>query len=59
MSSKSDSYLAALEKIEISQNTPAQISDFETAPCSSDTFHSNWARYPGNTRFDLRAEIKI
>ena len=22
-------------------------------------FHSNWARYPGNTRFDLKVEITI
>ena len=59
MSSKETSYLAALQHLGIAQNTPAQISDFETAPCPSDTFHSNWARCPGNTRFDLKAETEI
>ena len=59
MSSKATSYLAALQHLVISQNTPAQISNFETAPCPSDIFHSNWARYPGNTRFGLKVEITI
>ena len=45
MSSKDTSYLESLQQMEISQNTPAQISDFETAPCTSDTFRLNWARY--------------
>ena len=48
-----------MQKLRITQNTPALISDFETAPCTSDTFNSNWARYPGKTRFDLKAEIAI
>ena len=59
MSSKATSYLAALQHLVIAQNTPMKNSYFDTAPCPSDTFHSNWAQYPGNTRFDLKAEIKI
>ena len=59
ISSKETSYLAALQHLGIAQNTPAQISDFETAPFPSDTFHSNWARYPANNIFDLKAEITI
>ena len=59
MSSKATSYLEILQKMGIAQNNPAKKIDFETAPCPSDTFISNLARYPGNTRFDLKAEIKI
>ena len=59
MYSKATSYLSELQQLGIFQNNPAQISDFETAPFPSDTFLSNWARYPGNTIFDLKAEIAI
>ena len=43
----------------IAQNNLAKISYFETAPCPSETLHSNWVRYPGNTRFDQKTETKI
>ena len=59
ISSKATYYLAALNQMGLSHNTPAQISDFDTALWPSDTFHSNWARSPGNTRFDLKAKITI
>ena len=59
MSSKATPYLVALQHTGIAQNTPPQTSDFETAPCPSDTYHSNWAQYPGNTSSDLKAEIVI
>ena len=34
MYSKSNYYTAALQKMGISHNSPAHISDFETAPCT-------------------------
>ena len=43
----------------MAHNTPVQISDFETEPCPSEKFHSNRARYPGNSRFDPKSEITI
>ena len=52
-------YLAALQHLGITQNNTEEITEFETAPCPPDTFHSNWAQYPGNTRFDLKPEITI
>ena len=33
--------------------------EFETTPCPPDNFHSNWAQYIGNNRFDLKPEINI
>ena len=36
-----------------------KITEFETAPCPQDNFHSNWAQYTGNTQFDLKHEITI
>ena len=51
------SYLAALQDILIKQKNTEQITEFETAPYTPDTFHSNWAQYPGNSRFDLKTEI--
>ena len=59
MYSISNSYLAALKQLGIAHNTPAQISCFESTPCTSGKFHSNWERYPGNNIFDLKAEITI
>ena len=35
------------------------MTEFETAPCPPDNFHSNWAKYPGNPQFDLKPEINI
>ena len=35
------------------------MTEFETAPCPPDTFHSNWGKYTGNTQFDLKPEINI
>ena len=43
MYSKANYYLSALQNLGIAQNTHAQISDFETVPCPSDMFHSNWS----------------
>ena len=50
-------YLAALQNIGIAQKNTEQITKFETAPCPPDTFYSNWAQYPGNSRFDLKNDI--
>ena len=52
-------YLAALQNIGITQNNTEEITEFETAPCPPDTFHSNWAQYLRNTRFELNPEIII
>ena len=29
------------------------------SPCPPDKFHSNWAQYTGNTRYELKPEITI
>ena len=50
-------YLAALKNLGMTQNDIEEITEFETATCHPDTFNSNWAKYPGNTRFDLKPEI--
>ena len=39
MSSKTTYYLSAIQHLGIVQNTPAQISEFETTTCSSEKFH--------------------
>ena len=57
ISNKNVRYLSALQHLGITQNNTEQITEFETAPCPPDTFHSNWAQYPGNSRFDLKTEI--
>ena len=53
------SYLASLQHLVIKQNNAEQITEFETAPCPPNKFHSNWAQYSGNTRFGLKTEITI
>ena len=57
ISSMAPAYSAALQQMGIAQNTPAHISDFDTAPCPSDTFNGNWVIYPGKTRFYLSTDI--
>ena len=57
ISSMAPAYSAALQQMGIAQNTPAHISDFDTAPCPSDTFNRNWVIYPGKTRFYLSTDI--
>ena len=57
MSSKADSYSEALYHMGIAQNTPDQISYFDTAPCPYDMFNVNWSSYPVNSRFDLSVDI--
>ena len=49
ISKKTVCYLAALQNLGITQNYIEEITEFETAPYPPDTFHSNWAKYPGNT----------
>ena len=56
---KNASYLAALQHLGITQKNTEQITEFETETFPPDTFHSNWAKYLGNTRFYLKTEIKI
>ena len=50
---------SSTKKIGIKQNNTEEITESETSPCPPDTFHSNWAKYPGNTRFDLKTDITI
>ena len=52
-------YLRALQNIGITKNNTEEITEFGTAPCPQDIFHSNWTQYPGNTQFDLKPEITI
>ena len=52
-------YLAALKNIGITKNNTEEITEFETSPCPTDTFHSNWEQYTGNTQIDLKPEINI
>ena len=50
-------YLAALKNVGITQNYIEEIPEYETASFPPDTFNSNWEKYPGNTRFDLKPWI--
>ena len=59
ISNKTVCYLAALQNLEITINNTEEIKEFETVLYPPDTFHSNWSKYPGNTRFDLKPEINI
>ena len=59
ISNRTECYLSALQNIGMKQNNTEEITEFETAPYPPDTFHSNWAKYPFNTRFDLKYEINI
>ena len=52
-------YLAALQDLGIAQTNTEKMIEFETAPCPLDTFNSNWAKYPGNNKFDLKPKINI
>ena len=56
---KNACYLTALQNIVITQNNTEEITEFETAPFPPDIYHSNWLKYPWNTRFDLKPEINI
>ena len=47
-------YLSALQHLLIIQDSTSQITKFETAPCTTDTSHSNWAQYPGSLLFELK-----
>ena len=39
---------SSTKNLDITQNYNEEITKFETTPCPPDTFHSNWAQYPGN-----------
>ena len=57
ISNKNMCYLAELQHLGNTQNNTKKITKFETVPLPPDTFHSNWAQYAGNSRFDLKNEI--
>ena len=57
ISNKTTFYLEAIQNTGITQKNPEEMIEFETAPCPPDTFHSNWAQYPGNYQFELKPEV--
>ena len=59
ISNKNACYLAALQNLGITSKNTEEITEFETTPCPLDTYRSNWAQYPGTTRFDLKPDITI
>ena len=57
MSFKAAAYSAALQNLGIAQNTPAQISYFETELCPSGMFNSNLSSCKLNSRFGISMDI--